>query len=75
MACTSLKTPAGRFLMKFDSETADRYDSIQNLILERNAFRVVLLQPNLRAIIARKDLEVILVANLLVRVDANPDCH
>src|SRR5258705_5212264 len=52
-----------------------RRDSFQNLILERHAFRVVFLEPNLGRDLGRKDLEVILVADLLGGVDVNPDCH
>jgi hypothetical protein len=41
-----------------------RRDSFQRLILKRDAFRVVFLQPRFRGVLVREDLEVILVANL-----------
>jgi hypothetical protein len=49
--------------------------SFQNVILERNALRVVFLEPSIGSDLARKDLQVIAVANLLAGVDVNPDCH
>jgi hypothetical protein len=54
---------------------AGRCGSLQNLILKRDAFRVVFLQPRFRGVLIGKDFEVILVANLLAGVDVNPDCH
>jgi hypothetical protein len=45
----------------------------QNLILERDAFRIVFLEPNLGSDLGRKDLS--LVTNLLAGVDVNPDRH
>ncbi len=49
--------------------------SFQNVILERNALRVVFLEPSIGSDLARKDLQVNAVANLLAGVDVNPDCH
>jgi hypothetical protein len=49
--------------------------SFQNVILERNALRVVFLEPSIGSDLARKDLQVIAVANLLAGVNVNPDCH
>jgi len=54
---------------------AGRCDSLQNLVLERNAFRIVFLEPNLGSDLGRKDLQVILITNLLGGVDIDPDCH
>jgi hypothetical protein len=48
--------------------------SLQNLILERHALGIVFLQPRFRGVLVRKDLQVILVANLLAGVDVDPDC-
>jgi hypothetical protein len=45
--------------------------SIQNLIFESNAFRVVLLEPGFRGVGIREDLEVIDVANPLAGVDVD----
>jgi hypothetical protein len=49
--------------------------SLQNFILERNAFRIVFLKPGLCGILGSEDLEVILVANLFARVDVYPHGH
>src|SRR5258708_13789284 len=49
--------------------------SFQNVILERNALRVVFLEPSIGSDLARKDLQVNAVANLLAGVDVNPDFH
>ena len=54
---------------------AGRCDSLQNLVLERNAFRIVFLEPNLGSDLGHKDLEVIRVANVFAGVDVNPDRH
>jgi hypothetical protein len=49
--------------------------SLQDLILKHHAFQVVFLQPRLNGILVRKDLEVILVTDLLARMDIDPNCH
>jgi hypothetical protein len=45
------------------------------LVFERDAFRIVLGEPSSCRILVRKDLRVILVADLLARVDVNADRH
>jgi hypothetical protein len=49
--------------------------SIQNLILERNTFRIVFLEPYVSSILASKDLKVTEVPNFFAGVDVNPNCH
>jgi len=44
-------------------------------ILERHALRIVLSEPGIGSFLAGKDLQVILVANLLACVDVDPDGH
>ena len=44
-----------------------------HLILKRHAFRIILLEPGLGGILVGKDLDVVFVANLLARIDINPD--
>jgi hypothetical protein len=46
---------------------------VQNLVFERHAFRIVFGEPPISGLRAGKDLEVILVADLLAGVDINPD--
>jgi hypothetical protein len=46
--------------------------SLQNLVLERDAFWIVFLKPRFRGVLVRKDLQVIAVANLLAGVDVKP---
>lgn len=50
-----------------------RCGSLQNLIFEHHAFRIILLQPCFRGVLAGKDLEVVEVTNFRARVDINPD--
>jgi hypothetical protein len=49
--------------------------SFQNLILECDALRVVLLEPCLSSVRIREYLDVVLVADLLARVDVHKDGH
>src|SRR5215216_7236520 len=46
-----------------------------NLIFKGHAFGIVFLQPFFRGVLAREDLKVINVANLLPRIDVNPHSH
>jgi hypothetical protein len=43
-----------------------RYGSLQNLVLERDALGVVLLEPGFRGILIDEHLDVLDIANLLV---------
>jgi hypothetical protein len=45
------------------------------LAFERDAFRIILGEPSSCRILVRRDLQVILVVDLLARVDVNPDRH
>jgi hypothetical protein len=47
--------------------------SIQNLIFERHAFRIVFLKLRFRGVRVCKDLGMIAVANLITGVDVNPN--
>ena len=49
--------------------------SFQDLILKGHAFGIVFLQPFFCGVLAREDLKVIDVANLLARIDVNPNGH
>jgi hypothetical protein len=49
--------------------------SLQNVILECDAFRIVLVQPRLGDFLAREDFKVIDVADFLAGIDVNPDAH
>jgi hypothetical protein len=49
--------------------------SLQNLIFERDAFRIVLVQSRLGGFLAREDFKVIDVANFVADIDVNPDGH
>jgi hypothetical protein len=52
-----------------------RSGSLQNIIFERHAFRIVLVQSRLAGFLAREDFKVIDVANFLADIDVNPDGH
>ena len=52
-----------------------RCGSLQNLILERHAFRVVFLELCLRGVRISEHFQVVAVANVLARVDIDPDGH
>ena len=49
--------------------------TLQNLILEGYALRVVLLEPCFRGVGIREDLDVLGVANLLAGVDVDKNSH
>jgi hypothetical protein len=42
---------------------------LKNLVFERDTLGVIFLKPHLRGILVRKDLQVVLVANLLAGID------
>src|SRR5262245_35304609 len=48
---------------------------LHDLILERQAFRIVLLEPFLRGVHVREHLDVFFVADLLAGVDVNENGH
>jgi hypothetical protein len=50
-----------------------RASFFDHLVAERDAFRIVLLEPLIGKFCRREHLEVIDVANLLVRIDVNPN--
>src|SRR6267378_4934405 len=50
-----------------------RASFFDHLVTERDAFRIVLLEPLLGKLWRREYLEVVDVANLLVRIDVNPN--
>src|SRR5258705_949408 len=50
--------------------------SLQHLILERHAFRIVLLEPFFRGVFVCEHLEMIGMTNLVSGIDINPNgCH
>jgi hypothetical protein len=49
--------------------------SLHDLIFECHTFGVIFLEPCFRGVDACKDLEMIGVTDLLVRVDVDEDCH
>ena len=51
----------------------DRASLFDNLIAERDAFRIVLLEPLIGKVWRREYLEVVDVANLLVGIDIDPN--
>jgi hypothetical protein len=47
--------------------------SLQDFILERNAFGIVFLEPDFRGVGGGEHLQMVLVADLFVRIDVDPD--
>ena|SRR5437879_5137020 len=56
-------------------QNMERGGLFQNLILERHAFRIVLLEPLFRGVHTCEYLDVVFLADLLARVDINENGH
>src|SRR5437879_1234384 len=52
-----------------------RCGSLLNLVFEGNTFRIVIGEPAIGRGLANKHLQMFLVANVLARIDVNPDGH
>jgi hypothetical protein len=53
---------------------AGRRGSLQNLLFERDTFRVVFGKPTVRGVRVDEQLEMINVADFLAGIDVNPNC-
>jgi len=46
-----------------------------SLVFERDAFRIAFLKPRFRGVLVRENLQVVLVANVLARIDIDQNGH
>ena len=75
MTCASLNVPSDRpFLSALEGPAGSRWRAYY-LVLKGQAFRVVVLEPSVRSVGIREDLEVIWVPDPLARIHVNEHSH